>query len=116
LFRQNRVAASAGLFLDGLLSNAPRKTGWMRAEAAGDPGSWRQQAILGRGNWDADALRDIVQEYALDGRYPSSRQCRGAQINTAASSHGQTILIRWSVQEIRVIRRAVWTPIGVASL
>jgi hypothetical protein len=32
----------------------------MRAEAAGDPGPWRQQAILGRGWWDADALRDIV--------------------------------------------------------
>ena len=32
----------------------------MRAEATGDPGPWRQQAILGRGRWDADALRDIV--------------------------------------------------------
>jgi len=66
LFGQNRVAASASQFLDGLLSNEPRKTGWMRAEAAGDPGPWRQQAILGRGNWNADALRDIVREYALE--------------------------------------------------
>src|SRR6266403_1897949 len=40
------VAASAGQFLDGLLGNEPRKTGWMRAEAAGDPGPWHQQAIL----------------------------------------------------------------------
>ena len=38
----------------------------MRAEAAGDPGPWRQQAILGRGQWDADALRDIVRDYALE--------------------------------------------------
>ena len=38
----------------------------MRAEAAGDPGPWRQQAILGRGDWNADALRDIVREYALE--------------------------------------------------
>jgi SRSO17 transposase len=38
----------------------------MRAEAAGDPGPWRQQAILGRGRWDADALRDMVREYALE--------------------------------------------------
>ena len=45
LFRQERVAASAGLFLDGLLGDERRKTGWMRAEAAGDPGPWRQQAI-----------------------------------------------------------------------
>ena len=38
LFTQTRVAASAGLFLDGLLGPERRKTGWMRAEAAGDPG------------------------------------------------------------------------------
>jgi SRSO17 transposase len=66
LFTQERVAASAGAFLDGLLSNERRKTGWMRAEAAGDPGPWRQQAILGRGRWDADDLRDIVRGYALE--------------------------------------------------
>src|ERR1700690_427934 len=65
LFTQERVAASAGSFLDGLLGAEPRKTGWMRAEAAGDRGPWRQQAILGRGRWDADALRDIVRDYAL---------------------------------------------------
>jgi SRSO17 transposase len=66
LFTQERVARSAGQFLDGLLGSEPRKTGWMRAEAAGDSGPWRQQAILGRGRWDADALRDIVREYALE--------------------------------------------------
>ena len=66
LFTQGRVAASAGLFIDGLLSSERRKTGWLRAEAAGDPGPWRQQAILGRGRWDADALRDIVRQHALE--------------------------------------------------
>jgi SRSO17 transposase len=66
LFTQERVAASAGLFLDGLLGEERRKTGWMRAEVAGDPGPWRQQAILGRGRWDADALRDIVREYVVE--------------------------------------------------
>ncbi|SEI74694.1 hypothetical protein SAMN04244572_01527, partial [Azotobacter beijerinckii] len=65
LFTQQRVADSASLFLDGLLGNEPRKTGWMRAEAAGDPGPWRQQAILGRGRWEADALRDLVRDYVL---------------------------------------------------
>jgi SRSO17 transposase len=38
----------------------------MRAEAAGDPGPWRRQAILGRGRWDADALRDIVRDYVVE--------------------------------------------------
>jgi SRSO17 transposase len=66
LFTQERVAASAGRFLDGLLGPERRKTGWMRAEAAGDPGPWRQQAILGRGRWEAEALRDIVRAYALE--------------------------------------------------
>ena len=66
LFTQERVAHSAEHFLDGLLGEERRKTGWMRAEAAGDPGPWRQQAILGRGQWDADALRDIVRNYALE--------------------------------------------------
>jgi SRSO17 transposase len=46
------------------MSNA--KTGWMRAEAAGDPGPWRQQAILGRRDWDADGLRDIVRDYVIE--------------------------------------------------
>jgi SRSO17 transposase len=60
------VAVSAGRFLDGLLGPERRKSGWMRAEAAGDPGPWRQQAILGRGRWEADALRDLVREYAVE--------------------------------------------------
>ena len=66
LFGQERVARNAGLFLEGLLGDEQRKTGWMRAEAAGDPGPWRQQAILGRRDWDADALRDIVRDYVIE--------------------------------------------------
>lgn len=34
---QKRTVVNAGLFLDGVLIGEPRKTGWMRAEAAGDP-------------------------------------------------------------------------------
>src|SRR6202163_2984697 len=93
LFTQERVATNAGLFLEGLLGDEQRKTGWMRgeaardtglirqqvilgdeqrktgwmrAEAAGDHGPWRQQAILGRRGWDADALRDIVRDYVIE--------------------------------------------------
>src|SRR3954465_3065494 len=65
LFAHPSVAASAAAFLDGLLGPERRKTGWMRAEAAGDPGPWRQQAVLGRSRWDADALRDLVRDYTL---------------------------------------------------
>ena len=40
LFQQERMAASAGLFLDALLGPERRKTGWMRAIAAGVPFGW----------------------------------------------------------------------------
>ncbi|MGY4498024.1 SRSO17 transposase [Bradyrhizobium sp. GM24.11] len=38
----------------------------MRAEAAGDPGPWRQQAMLGRGSGTPMRCRDILREYALE--------------------------------------------------
>src|SRR3954466_12228865 len=66
LFRQDRTAAAAGLFLDALLGPERRKTGWMRAEAAGDPGPWRQQALLDRSRWEADALRDLVRDDVVE--------------------------------------------------
>ncbi|MHB8387863.1 IS701 family transposase [Metallibacterium sp.] len=66
LFTQDRAAAPAGQFLDAVPGNEPRKTGWMRAEAAGDGGPWRQQAWPGRGRWDAGALRDIVRGHAAE--------------------------------------------------
>ena len=66
LFAAPSVAASANAFLDGLLGAERRKTGWMRAEAAGDPGPWRQQALLGRSHWSADALRDVVRDHVIE--------------------------------------------------
>lgn len=66
LFATPSIARSASAFLDGLLGAERRKTGWMRAEAAGDPGPWRQQAVVGRSQWDADALRDVVREHMAE--------------------------------------------------
>ena len=66
LFMHPSVFTSASAFLDGLLGPERRKTGWMRAEAAGDAGPWRQQAVLGRSRWDADELRDLVRDYAVE--------------------------------------------------
>lgn len=74
LFAQERAALNAGLFVDGLLGDERRKTGWMRAEAAGDPGPWRQQAVLGRDQWDADALRDLVRDYATEQSRPQESE------------------------------------------
>src|SRR4051794_27884987 len=66
LFAAPSVAASAHAFRDGLLGAERRKTGWMRAEAAGDPGPWRPQAILGRSHWNADALRDVGRDHVIE--------------------------------------------------
>jgi SRSO17 transposase len=66
LFAHPSVSASAAAFLEGVLGPERRKTGWMRAEAAGDPGPWRQQAVLGRSRRDAEALRDLVRAYAVE--------------------------------------------------
>jgi SRSO17 transposase len=66
LFKHPSVAESAASYIDGLLGPERRKTGWMRAEAAGDVGPWRQQAVLGRAVWDADTLRDVVREDVVE--------------------------------------------------
>jgi hypothetical protein len=46
LFAQERAALNAGLFVDGLLGDERRKTGWTRAEAAGDPGEGKADSKL----------------------------------------------------------------------
>lgn len=65
VFRRSEVQASAGAFLDGLLSGIARKTGWQLAEQAGLARPYRIQSLLGRSGWEADALRDKVREEVL---------------------------------------------------
>ena len=60
------MRASAGAFIDGLLSPAERKTGWMLAEQAGLDRPYRIQSLLGRGRWSADVLRDRVRDYVAE--------------------------------------------------
>lgn len=57
--------ASGGAFIEGLLSGAERKTGWMLAEEAGLDRPYRIQSLLGRSAWSAEALRVLVQDYAM---------------------------------------------------
>ena len=57
---------SAGAFIDGLLSDAERKTGWMLSEEAGFERPYRIQSLLGRSAWSADHLRDLVRDYVVD--------------------------------------------------
>ena len=65
-FKRSEQRASAGVFIDGLLSGAERKTGWMLAEEAGLARPYRIQSLLGRSSWSADALCKRVLSYAIE--------------------------------------------------
>lgn len=65
-FKRSEQSASARVFIDGLLSGAERKTGWMLAEEAGLARPYRIQSLLGRSSWSADTLCERVRSYAIE--------------------------------------------------
>jgi SRSO17 transposase len=65
-FKRSEQRTTAGAFIDGLLSGAERKTGWMLAEEAGFARPYRIQSLLGRSRWSADALCARVRHHALE--------------------------------------------------
>src|SRR5271165_2127868 len=67
LFNQDRVATNAGLFLESLLGDEQRKTGWMRAEAAGDPalGGNRRSWGAGIGMQMAYAISSAIMSSSI---------------------------------------------------
>src|SRR3954453_20059839 len=66
VFGRAETRATAGAFLDGLVSGVARKTGWLLAEKAGLERPYRMQSLLGRSHWDADALRDRVRADVIE--------------------------------------------------
>ncbi len=65
-FRRSEQRQSASAFIDGVLSQSERKTGWMLAEEAGLDRPYRIQSLLGRSSWSADELCRLVRRYAID--------------------------------------------------
>ena len=57
-FANASAAESAATYLQSLLSSVERKNSWQLAEVAGLETPYRFQHLLGRGSWEADALRD----------------------------------------------------------
>jgi SRSO17 transposase len=53
-------------YLSGLLSPAERKNSWQLAESCGHPNPYGFQHLLGRADWDPDALRDKLRTYVTD--------------------------------------------------
>src|SRR5919107_6235389 len=53
-------------YLRGLLAPLERKNGWHLAEAAGDVSPAAMQDFLTRTRWDAEAVRDDLQDYVVE--------------------------------------------------
>src|SRR5919199_940686 len=65
-FARSEPRERALAYLRGLLSPVERKNGWQLAEAAGDVTPYGIQHLLGRAEWDADAVRDELRDYVSE--------------------------------------------------
>lgn len=65
-FRRSEARRRAKDYLRGLLSPVERKNSWQLAEAVGDETPYGLQQFLYRAEWDADELRDDLQEYVVE--------------------------------------------------
>ena len=65
-FGRSEPRRRAAAYLRGLLSRVERKNGWQLAEAAGDRTPDGVQEFLSRTRWDADAVRDDLQQYVVE--------------------------------------------------
>jgi SRSO17 transposase len=66
LFYRPEPHAHAEGYLRGLLAPLERKNGWTIAEYAGEPEPKALQRFLNLTPWDADRLRDLVRDYAME--------------------------------------------------
>ncbi len=65
-FAREEARVRAQAYLRGLLSPVERKNGWQLAEAAGDRTPYATQHLLGRADWDAEAVRDDLRAYVVE--------------------------------------------------
>jgi DDE superfamily endonuclease len=65
-FARREARWHAGASLRGLLSPVERQNGWQIAEINGETTPYGVQHLLGRAQWDADALRDALRPYVVE--------------------------------------------------
>jgi len=65
-FARHEARRRAWAYLRGLLSPVERKNGWQLAEVNGDTTPYGVQHLLGRAQWDADAIRDDLRSYVVE--------------------------------------------------
>jgi SRSO17 transposase len=66
IFARSDALSRAISYLAGLLSPAERKNSWQLAEQSGAPNPYGFQHLLGRADWNPDALRDKLRTYLTD--------------------------------------------------
>jgi len=66
LFARSDALRRAMSYLAGLRSPAERKNSWQLAAISGHPNPYGFQHLLGRADWDPDALRDRLRRYVTD--------------------------------------------------
>jgi SRSO17 transposase len=67
LFNRPEPKRTFGLFIKGLLSDAPKKNAWGLAEQLGYQSPDALQHLMSRASWDADVLRDQVRSRVVEG-------------------------------------------------
>jgi SRSO17 transposase len=65
-FARREARRHAQAYLWGLLSPVERKNGWQLAEVAGDQTPYATQHLLGRADWDPEAVRDDLHAYVVE--------------------------------------------------
>src|SRR5215470_15491212 len=66
IFARSDPRQRAISYLAGLFSPAERKNSWQLAEQSGDPNPYGFQHLLGRADWNPEALRDRLRTYVTD--------------------------------------------------
>jgi SRSO17 transposase len=64
-FARSESRQRARAYLRGLLSPAERKNSWQLAEVSGEATPYGFQHLLGRADWEADAVRDELRRYLI---------------------------------------------------
>jgi SRSO17 transposase len=65
-FVRRETRLQAGKYVDGLLSDLPRKNGWTLAEYAGDRSPDRMQRLLNHAAWDHNAAAAAVHDFVVE--------------------------------------------------
>jgi SRSO17 transposase len=69
-FARSEPRARVLAYLRGLLGQSERKNGWTLAEAAGEVSPDGMQRLLRTADWNADAVRDELRSYVVEGLGP----------------------------------------------